>query len=183
MTIHFLQVKRMNFIKASILVTALSSIFLTSVQAEEVTTLPTIKVMADAELRDEEVKMAPLQEDKNVRKALQKKIIKSEQDIQNYVIGDSANIVNVQPKAPPIDMSGLSPMMQEYVLAVAAGLQSSDPTSGLMTMLQPVSMGLTRDQAIEAVKNGSFKLNIDTDRLNLMMGDNKWQNNLPTNKR
>ena len=68
-------------------------------------------------------------------------------------------------------------------LETAAGLQSSDPTSGLMMMLQPVAMGLTRDQAIEAVKNGSFKLNIDTDRLNLMLGDNKWQSNLPTNNR
>lgn len=173
----------MNFIKASIFATVLYSIWLPTVQANEVTTLPTIKVMADSELRDEEVKMAPLQEDKNVRKALQQKIIKSEQDIQNYVIGDNANIVNVQPKAPQIDMSGLSPMMQEYVLAVASGLQSGDPTTGLLTMLQSISKGLTRDQAIDAVKNGSFSINLDKDRINLMMGDTKWQNNLPTNNR
>lgn len=173
----------MNFIKASIFATALYSIGLPTVQANEVTTLPTIKVMADSELRDEQVTMTPFQEEKDARKALQHKIIKSEQDIQNYMIGDNATVVNIQPQAMPVDMSSLNPLMQEYVLAVAAGLQSSDPTSGLMTMLQPVSMRLTRDQAIEAVKNGSFKLNIDTDRLNLMMGNTQWQNNLPTNKR
>lgn len=173
----------MNFIKASIFVTALTCLWLPTVQAEEVATLPTIKVMADSELRDEQITMTPLQEDKSVRKALQQKIIKSEQDIQNYVIGDNATVVNIQPQVMPVDMSGLNPLMKEYVLAIASGLQSSDPTSGLLTMLQPISMGLTRDQAIEAVKNGSFNINIDKDRLNLMLGNDKWQNNLPTNKR
>ncbi len=173
----------MNFIKASIFVTALTCLWLPTVQAEEVATLPTIKVMADSELRDEQITMTPLQEDKSVRKALQQKIIKSEQDIQNYVIGDNATVVNIQPQVMPVDMSGLNPLMKEYVLAIASGLQSSDPTSGLLTMLQPISMGLTRDQAIEAVKSGSFNINIDKDRLNLMLGNDKWQNNLPTNKR
>ena len=173
----------MNFIKASILVTALSTIYLPTVQAVEVTTLPTIKVMADAELRDEVVTMAPLQDDKNVRKSLQQKIIKSEQDIQNYMIGDNATVVDIQPKIMPVDMSSLNPLMKEYVLAIASGLQSSDPSSGLLTMLQPLSMGLTRDQAIESVKNGSFNINIDKDRLNLMLGNTQWQNNLPSTKR
>lgn len=172
----------MNFIKASVLVTALSAIWLPTVQAEEVevTRLPTIKVMADAELRDEQVTMTPFQEEKDARKALQHKITKSEQDIQNYVIGDNIGAIDFQPK-PTVDMSKLSPLMQEYVLAVAAGLQSSDPTSGLLTMLQPLSMGLTRDQAIESVKNGTFKLNIDTDRLKLMLGNDALQSSLPTN--
>lgn len=173
----------MNFIKASVLVTAFAFFGLPNVQAKEVTTLPTIKVMADAELRDEQVTMTPLQEDKNVRKALQQKIIKSEQDIQNYMIGDNANLVHIQPQVMPVDMSNLNPLMKEYVLAIASGLQSSDPTSGLFTMLQPLSMGMNRDQAIEAVKNGSFNINIDKDRLNLMLGNTQWQNNLPSNKR
>ncbi len=42
----------MNFIKVSILATALS-VWLPTVQAEEVASLPTIKVMADSELRQE----------------------------------------------------------------------------------------------------------------------------------
>ncbi|MSE24704.1 hypothetical protein GKC32_09640, partial [Lactobacillus curvatus] len=41
-----------------------------TVQAEEVATLPTIRVMAESELR-EEVGFVPFQEDKKVRQALQ----------------------------------------------------------------------------------------------------------------
>ena len=58
----------MNFIKVSILATALS-VWLPTVQAEEVASLPTIKVMADSELRQEAVGVIPYQEDKDVRKA------------------------------------------------------------------------------------------------------------------
>ena len=57
----------MNFIKVSILATALS-VWLPTVQAEEVASLPTIKVMADSELRQEAVGVVPYQEDKDVRK-------------------------------------------------------------------------------------------------------------------
>ena len=62
----------MNFIKVSILATALS-VWLPTVQAEEVASLPTIKVMADSELRQEAVGVTPYQENKAVRRALNRK--------------------------------------------------------------------------------------------------------------
>lgn len=64
------------------------------------------------------------------------------------------------------------------MLAVANGLQSSDPTTGLFTMIEPLSMGMNRDKALEAVRNGTFQLNFDKARLDLMLGD-KWQSGLP----
>jgi hypothetical protein len=168
----------MNFIKVSILVTALS-VWLPTVQAEDVASLPTIKVMADSELRQEAVGVVPYQEDQDVRKALQHQIIKKENDIQNYAIGDNIAVVDIQPKATEPNFNQIpSALLREYVLAVASGLQSSDPTTGLFTMMEPLSMGMNRDKALEAVRNGTFKLNIDTDRLNLMLGD-KWQSGLP----
>lgn len=168
----------MNFIKVSILATALS-VWLPTVQAEEVASLPTIKVMADSELRQEAVGVVPYQEDKDVRKALQHQIIKKENEIQNYVIGDNFAVLDMQPKAFEPNINQISsPLLREYVLAVAAGLQSSDPTSGLFTMMEPLSMGMNREKALEAVRNGTFKLNIDTDRLNFLLGD-KWQSALP----
>lgn len=168
----------MNFIKVSILVTALS-VWLPTVQAEEVASLPTIKVMADSELRQEAVGVVPYQEDKDVRKALQHQIIKKENEIQNYVIGDNFAVLDMQPKASEPNINQISsPLLREYVLAVAAGLQSSDPTSGLFTMMEPLSMGMNREKALEAVRNGTFKLNIDADHLDLMLGD-KWRSGLP----
>lgn len=168
----------MNFIKVSIMATVLS-VWLPVAQAEEVASLPTIKVMADSELRQEAVGVTPYQEDKAVRKALQHQVIKKENELQNYAIGDNIAVVDIQPKATEPNFNQIpSALLREYVLAVASGLQSSDPTTGLFTMMEPLSMGMNRDKALEAVRNGTFKLNIDTDRLNLMLGD-KWQSGLP----
>lgn len=150
----------MNFIKASILVTALSSVFLSSVQANETTTLPTIKVMADSELRDEQVTMTPFQEDTDARKALQHKIIKSEQDIQNNVISDNITAVDIRPQAVAPDMSTIPKAFQPYVLSVAAGLQSSDPMSGIFTILE--SVGINRNTAVNDVRNGTVKPVLDS---------------------
>ena len=155
----------MNFIKVSILATALS-VWLPTVQAEEVASLPTIKVMADSELRQEAVGVVPYQEDKDVRKVLQHQIIKKENEIQNYVIGDNFAGLDMQPKASEPNINQISsPLLREYVLA-------------LFTMMEPLSMGMNREKALEAVRNGTFKLNIDTDRLNFLLGD-KWQSALP----
>ncbi|KAF1020068.1 MAG: hypothetical protein GAK29_03738 [Acinetobacter bereziniae] len=167
----------MNFTKVSILATALL-VWLPTTQAEQVASLPTIKVMADSELRQEAVGVTPYQEDKDVRKALQHQIIKKENEIQNYSIGDNIGVLDIQPRSIEPNMNQVSPLLQEYVLAVAAGLQSSDPTTGLFTMMEPLSMGMNREKALEAVRNGTFKLNIDTDRLNFLLGD-KWQSALP----
>ena len=152
--------------------------WLPSAYADEAQTLPTIKVMADAELRDEVVTMAPLQDDKNVRKALQHKIVKSEQDIQNTVYQDTVKTIDFQPKTEP-DMSKIDPALRAYVLTVAAGLQSSDPTSGIFTMLQP--LGIDRSAAANAVTNGgTLKFNIDSNAMQKLFGD-QWQNNIPNN--
>ena len=45
-------------------------------------------------------------------------------------------------------------------------------------MIEPLSMGMNRDKALEAVRNGTFQLNFDKARLDLMLGD-KWQSGLP----
>lgn len=168
----------MNSMKISILSLMLGCVWLPTAQAEELASLPTIKVMAEAELR-EEIGSLPFQEDKDVRKALQHQIIKKENEIQNYVIGDNFAVLDMQPKASEPNINQISsPLLREYVLAVAAGLQSSDPTSGLFTMMEPLSMGMNREKALEAVRNGTFKLNIDADRLDFMLGD-KWRSALP----
>jgi len=159
----------MNFAKVSILVVMFASAYLSTAHADQVTSLPTIKVMADAELRDEAVGVTPFQEDKDVRLALQHKMIKNENEIQNYVIGENLGVIDVQPRTNMPDMSKVSPFLQEYVLAVAKGLQSSDPTTGLFKMLEPV--GVDRNAALEGVRNGSIKLNIDNNLIKILEGN------------
>lgn len=54
----------MNFLKQSAFIAVFAFMGLPTVQAEEVATLPTIRVMAESELR-EEVGFVPFQEDKS----------------------------------------------------------------------------------------------------------------------
>lgn len=169
------RVQLMNIAKVCVFASLITSSMLTHVYAEEAATLPTIKVMADAKLRDEVLTtVQPFQEDIKVRKTLQHYIIKKEQGIQNYEIGNQAHVLNVAPQTAMPDMSHLSPLQQEYVLAVAAGLQSSDPSSGIFKMLEP--LGIDREKALNHVQSGGgvIQINLDQQRLTQLLGD-QWR--------
>ncbi|WP_228157242.1 hypothetical protein [Acinetobacter sp. CFCC 11171] len=57
-------------------------------------------------------------------------------------------------------MSNLSPLMQQHVLDIAAGLQSSDPRNGLYIMLQP--FGIDRNATNVQISRDQINLgNID----------------------
>ena len=57
-------------------------------------------------------------------------------------------------------MSNLSPLMQQHVLNIAAGLQSSDPRNGLYIMLQP--FGIDRNATNVQISREQINLgNID----------------------
>jgi hypothetical protein len=161
----------MNFLKQSALIAAFAFLGLPTVQAEEVTTLPTIRVMAESELR-EEVGFVPFQEDKNVRQALQHHEYKIHNDMQNALIPEGMTAVNYQPVMTQPDMTQLSPFLQQYILAVAGGIQSSDPTNGLFEMLKPLNINRSN---VDAYRNGTMKVNIG-DLLDLQQ---KIKNGLP----
>lgn len=148
----------MNFLKQTPLIIGFAVMGLPTVQADEVTTLPTIRVMAESELREEQVGPVPLQEDKKVQQALQNRIYKIQRDMQNEGIVEMSATVDYQPITSQPDLSQLSPVLQDYILAVAAGFQSSDPTNGLFKMLQPLN--INRDNA-ESFREGMIKVNID----------------------
>jgi len=94
----------MNFLKQSALIAAFAFMGLPTVQAEEVTTLPTIRVMAESELRDE-VGFVPFQEDKKVRQALQHHEYKIHNDIQNALVPEGMTTVDYQPVMAQPDLS------------------------------------------------------------------------------
>ncbi len=145
----------MNFLKQSALIAAFAFMGLPTVQAEEVTTLPTIRVMAESELRDE-VGFVPFQEDKKVRQALQHHEYKIHNE--NALVPEGITTVDYQPVIAQPDMTQLSPFLREYILAVAGGIQSSDPTNGLFEMLKPLNINRSN---VDAYRDGTMKVNIN----------------------
>ena len=162
----------MHFSKLCLIVSIAASIPFSVAKAEDVASLPSIQLMADDDLRDEVVTtMTPFQEDEKVRQALQHQMIKKEQNIQNSALAQSSPTLNVQPQAPLPDMSHLSPLQQQYILAVAAGLQSNDPSSGIFRMLEP--LGIDREKALNHIQHagGTIQITFDEQRLNQLFGD------------
>ena len=141
----------MNLLRVSVLATMLSCSWMTTAQAEQ-TVLPTLKLLAEPELR-QETGIVPFQEDLNARKALQHIVMRSQWDAQNFKV-DSDVVANVeyQPKPAEPNLSSLSPFLQSYVMAIADGLRSSDPTQGLYVMLQPY--GIDRGNINAVRQNG-----------------------------
>ena len=130
----------MNFLKRSVFLSLFAFMALPTVQAEEVTTLPTIRVMAESELR-EEVGPVPFQEDMKVRQALQHRIYKTHSDMQNEPIKESTVTVDYQPKVDDPDPSQIPLTLQPYnIFAVAGGFQSSDD---------------------DGIRDGTIKINFD----------------------
>ena len=94
-------------------------------------------------------------------------------------MAQSSPALNIQPQATLPDMSNLSPLQQEFVLAVASGLQSSDPSSGIFKMLEP--LGIDREKALNGVRNGEIlKINIDENAMQQLFGS-KWKEGVPQN--
>lgn len=122
-------------------------------EQQEAIQMPALTIMAEREMRAE-TGIVEYQEQVDRRKALQHRVMELERDTQNK--GVDATIVSnmdILPVAAMPDMSNLSPLMQQHVLDIAAGLQSSDPRNGLYIMLQPfgidrnaTSVQISRDQ-------------------------------------
>lgn len=148
----------MNFQKQAALISLLmiTGMPMAYAQEDEVTALPTIRVMAESELR-EEVGFVPYQEDKQTRQALQHRVYKIHNDIQNAGVTASPTTVNYQPTTAQPDLSQYSPILQQYILAVASGFQSSDPTNGLFKMLEPLNINRSN---IDGIRNGTIKIDL-----------------------
>ena len=128
----------MNLMKYFLALSFIGFLLSTDVQANgEIVSLPTFKVMAESELRAESG-IIPYQQDENIRKALQHRMMQLQDDTQSFVVDPTLvhNLDVLAPAATP-DLGSLPPLLREHILNIAAGLQSSDPTEGLYIMLQP----------------------------------------------
>ncbi len=125
--------------------------------ADDTVTLATLQVLAEPELRTE-TGVVPYQNDEKNLRALQHQVMRSSREAQNFMI-DSRVVANleIQPLELKPDLNSLSPFLQQYVLSIAQGLQSSDPTQGLYIMLQP--FGLDRSNSMQPIdRSNSMQL-------------------------
>ncbi|MFC3902085.1 hypothetical protein SAMN05421749_10590 [Acinetobacter marinus] len=126
---------------------------------EEVVALPTITVMAEDELRDEFVGILPYQEEAETKAALQYHIYKLENDIQNTSANGSTSLAySYQPMTAMPNMNQYSPALSMYIMSVASGLQSADPTNGLFNMLAPLNINRGN---IDAIREGTLQINMN----------------------
>ncbi|CAM4161890.1 hypothetical protein [Acinetobacter pragensis] len=132
---------------------------------DEAVRLPALTVMAEREMREETV-VEPYQQETARRKALQHRVMKIEEDAQSFVI-DPAVVANLDilPAEPAPNLSSLPPALQQHVLNIASGLQSSDPRNGIYIMLQP--FGLDSNVVNVQISREQINLgNIDRSLLN-----------------
>ncbi len=138
----------MNIMKMSIFGLMLG-VYSIGAQAEDeqaVVTLPTLTVMAEPEMSNETGYVPFVQEEKNLR-ALQHQVIRGTRDAENFMVNpDVVANLEIQPIEAP-DLDSLSPALQQYVLTIAQGLQSSDPTQGLYTILE--NFGIDRSNSLQ----------------------------------
>ncbi|MEG2359736.1 hypothetical protein [Acinetobacter sp.] len=122
-------------------------------EQQEAVRLPALTVMAEPELR-RETGVIPYQQETARRKALQHRVMQIENDAQSFTVAPEvvANL-NILPMEPAPNLSSLPPALQQHVLNIANGLQSSDPRNGLYIMLQPfgidrnaVNVQISREQ-------------------------------------
>ncbi|MDM1284446.1 hypothetical protein HXZ60_12990 [Acinetobacter towneri] len=153
----------MKFIKIYPLLLILGCPWSMMVHADDAVTLPTLHVLAEPELRTE-TGIVPYQNDEKNLRALQHQVIRNSREAQNFMI-DSYVVANleIQPLQAQPDLNSLSPFLQQYVLSIAQGLQSSDPTQGLYIMLQP--FGINRSNSMQHIdrSNSNSMQPIDRD--------------------
>lgn len=130
-----------------------ASISASAQEQQEAVRLPALTVMAEPELR-RETGAVPYQQETARRKALQHRVMQLENDAQSFTVDPEvvANL-DILPMEPAPNLSSLPPALQQHVLNIAYGLQSSDPRNGLYIMLQPfgidrnaVNVQISREQ-------------------------------------
>ena len=133
----------MNLLKyVSFAVAILAVNFPLSTAFADTVELPMLRTLAEPELRAE-TGIIQYQEDPQEVRALQHRVMKIQLDTQNFVVDPTiVTTLELVPEGPIPDLNNLPLGLQQYVLAIARGLQSPDPREGLYMMLASVYRGI-----------------------------------------
>lgn len=122
----------------SCVIIAIAGSFSISSTFADIAEMPVLRMMAEPELRAETTGIIQYQQDPQEVRALQHRIMQIQLDTQNFVVNPTIlATIDLVPDGPIPDINSLPLEQQQYVLAVARGLQSSDPREGLYIILEP----------------------------------------------
>lgn len=135
----YLSKTAMNLLKnLSCVIVAIAGSFSISSTFADTAEMPVLRMMAEPELRAETTGIIQYQQDPQEVRALQHQIMQIQLDTQNFVVNPTIlATIDLVPDGPIPDINSLPLEQQQYVLAVARGLQSSDPREGLYIILEP----------------------------------------------
>ena len=156
----FLSRAAMNLLKyMSFAVAILAVNFPLSTAFADTVELPMLRTLAEPELRAE-TGIIQYQEDPQEVRALQHRVMKIQLDTQNFVVNPTiVTTLDIVPERVAMpDLNNLPLGLQQYVLAIARGLQSPDPREGLYIMLAP--FGIDRNATNVQISREQISLGI-----------------------
>lgn len=124
--------------KLSCAIVAIAASFSISSTFADIADAPGLTPLTDAELSAETTPMIEYRIDPQNEQVLQHRIMQIQMDTQNFVVDPTILMtIDLVPETPMPDINSLPLALQQYVLAIARGLQSPDPREGLYVLLEP----------------------------------------------
>ncbi|TCB64110.1 hypothetical protein E0H88_15215 [Acinetobacter sp. ANC 4216] len=124
--------------KLSCAIVAIAASFSISSTFADIADAPGLTPLTDTELSVETTPVIEYRTDPQNERVLQHRIMQIQMDTQNFVVDPTILMtIDLVPEAPMPDINSLPLALQQYVLAIARGLQSPDPREGLYVLLEP----------------------------------------------
>jgi len=121
-------------------IVAIAGSFPISSTFADIADAPGLRPLTDAELsaETETANVMYYPHDFQRERALQHRIMQIQMDTQNFVVDPTILMtIDLVPEAPMPDINSLPVVLQQQILAIARGLQSSDPREGIYVLVEP----------------------------------------------
>ncbi|MFH7765473.1 hypothetical protein [Acinetobacter sp. BSP-28] len=140
-------------------IVAIATSFSVSSTFADIADAPGLSPLTDAELSAETTPVIEYREDPQKERVLQHRIMQIQMDTQNFVVDPTILMtIDLVPEAPMPDINSLPVALQQYVLAIAQGLQSADPREGLYIIL--ANFGIDRNATTVQIAREQLSLGV-----------------------
>ena len=128
----------MNLLKnLSCAIVAIAGSFSICSTFADIADAPGLSPLTESELRAKTTPVIQYKWNPQQERALQHRIMQIQMDTQNFVVNPTiVATIDLVPDGPMPDINSLPLEQQQYVLAIAQGLQSPDPREGLYVLLE-----------------------------------------------
>ena len=140
-------------------IVAIAGSFSISSTFADIADAPGLSPLTESELRAETTSVIQYKEDPQQVRALQHRIMQIQMDTQNFVVDPTiVATIDLVPDGPMPDINSLPLPLQQYVLAIAQGLQSPDPREGLYIIL--ANFGIDRSATTVQIAREQLSLGV-----------------------